>query len=236
MVGFIDADDWLPTDAMEKMLNIANSTKADVVSGVMVGLSINGEALSIFENKLPYGNTTDGVVKALVHGDLHHNLAGKLFKKELFNHDLKIYDNATFAEDALVFYQVAGYIKKMELLNDVVYFYSRGTSATPRGRKMSDKQICNMCLYWSYVLGDFVNAYPDLRQIVIDKTFFEIVAILKQGFSKHKIYSNITINYNLDKVYNITYIFKKSHGIMKIINLLLFNIHAFGLLCSRVLY
>lgn len=234
-VVFLDADDWLPVDAIEKLLSIAQNTQADIVCGVMEGRSSIGEVCSRFENTLPFGDSSDGIIKALVHGYLHHNLAGKLFKKSLFDHDIKIFDNNTNAEDALVFYQIVENVRIMALMSDVVYYYAQGTSATPRGQKMSEKQLYNICLFWTYLFGEFLRRHPEHEQIVFDKTFPVIAEKLKQGFAKKAIYSNIKVDIDLDNIFNNSYILNKSHGIMKVVNLLLFNFPPFGKVCSYLL-
>lgn len=231
---FVDADDWLPATAAEKLLLQALTQHAEIVSGTMQGMNEMGEVVFEIRSELPFGTDTDGIIKALFDNSLNHNLANKIFNKHLFEAPLLVYDYNTNAEDALIFYQLVDRIKTMATLNDVVYFYRQGTSVSARGASMTEKQIANIALFLTYLNTHFVSRHLDYRGDVEKRTFNQIIKYLKHGIEWDILNDNIHVTPDLKHTYTRKYIFEHSTICNKIVNLFLLKSQAYRRLYFRL--
>lgn len=131
-ITYIDSDDWLPKDALEKLYNNAIETNSDIVCGTIERTDGKGKFYGKMACSLPYGNDKIGVYKAIFDRKITQNLCSKLFRRELIqNYSYIIVEHCVQAEDAAVLFQLAEHINKISVIDDVVYNYydNAGSSA-----------------------------------------------------------------------------------------------------------
>ena len=123
-VLFMDSDDYIVPDAIEKMVDASNKYDADIIDSYhLIIYNKNNKNYYFTENKVPK--------KDLVMGSLKDNIdiltkstyvTGKLIKKELI--DGLLFDEKLLRYEDLVFeHQLKKRIKNMVFLKDVIYYY-----------------------------------------------------------------------------------------------------------------
>lgn len=160
-ITYCDGDDMLPDNALELLYNTALETGADIVSGNMTYISINGSK-KVFKSTLKYGNDRISAFKSLLRGELRHNLCSKLFKASLLKeYEYKSYEHFTNGEDGYVFYLVVSHITKIIQIEAPVYYYMQNmqSSSQVRLRENAIKSICVL----NKTKNDIVSLYPELK-------------------------------------------------------------------------
>lgn len=160
-ITYCDGDDMLPDNALELLYNTALETGADIVSGNMTYISINGSK-KVFKSTLKYGNDRISAFKSLLRGELRQNLCSKLFKASLLKeYECKSYEHFTNGEDGYVFYLVVSHITKIIQIEAPVYYYMQNmqSSSQVRLRENAIKSICVL----NKTKNDIVSLYPELK-------------------------------------------------------------------------
>ncbi len=127
-VVFVDADDYLPERAIEKLAG-AMTDEVDIVMGSQCTVTSKGEIpMPLVAREL------DGVdfVEDILH---HHRLSwapwGKLYRTELFSSES--FPRFRNCEDLLMCVDIAQRVRKVRIISDVVYYYlQRECSASHR--------------------------------------------------------------------------------------------------------
>ena len=129
-VLFVDSDDWIDLDTIEVLMQEQQADDYDIV---MYRITANSEedrsltqeqAISLF----------------LEHKSFRGSLCDKLIRSSLFE-GLKIDENVSYGEDALMVWQVLQRINKMRMLGRVFYHYRVNPASLSRqpfnGKKLS---------------------------------------------------------------------------------------------------
>lgn len=136
-ITFCDSDDSLPADALELLYNETIATGADIVSGTIEYVYIDGSRRR-WINQLSYGTNQIAVYKSLLTGEFKHNLCSRLFRRELLqNHPYITYENTTNGEDGMLFYQVIQNAEKIVKIESVVYNYYQNLQSSSHTRLSS---------------------------------------------------------------------------------------------------
>ncbi|WP_306317426.1 MULTISPECIES: glycosyltransferase family 2 protein [unclassified Streptomyces] len=92
---FLDADDWLGEEALERMLTLAERGGADIVLGKIVGVGGRRPATSMFRETVTLGNIFD------THA-YRNQVVFKLFRRALIDRlDLRFDEEAGYGEDII---------------------------------------------------------------------------------------------------------------------------------------
>jgi glycosyltransferase involved in cell wall biosynthesis len=120
-IAFVDSDDWVAPDYLERMLEAMRKTDADICECDI--LRTNGE-----ENIPPIADMTPVVFSAekamaeLIHDDaFRQHVWNKLYCREVVANIL--FPKGKTNEDEFWTYQVFGNAKKVAKISDVLYFY-----------------------------------------------------------------------------------------------------------------
>lgn len=128
---FVDADDWIPDNAINIMVQHAEETNADVVEGGMTRVLGRHKFAKHFHAKTYKEITTpelfdDYFISFFGVNILSVTLWGKLFKKELFqNPELKP-SGFKMGEDLILSMRIFPSISKYLVIEENVYFYRYG--------------------------------------------------------------------------------------------------------------
>ncbi|WP_145541581.1 glycosyltransferase family 2 protein [Staphylococcus warneri] len=120
---FVDGDDWLPEDAVEKLYNMLKLNKTDYSTGLTKYMHSNkisraGVALSkIEQNKLDINNVRKSFY--------HLAPAGKMIKAEIIKNNNIRFPAMIFGEDLQFFAEVLFHVDKISTTQDVVYVANR---------------------------------------------------------------------------------------------------------------
>ena len=117
---FVDSDDDMPRDAVEKLVKKQLLTGADIVTGQVVRRY--DDKVSIIER--PHFYNQDDFVEDMIRPSLNHTLWGRLIRKSLFiEHNIQAKEGVNIGEDMQIMVQLAFYANRCESLWEVVYYY-----------------------------------------------------------------------------------------------------------------
>lgn len=129
-VTFCDGDDALPPNALETLYHNAVEQSADIVSGNMSFIHLDGTS-SVLLSVLKYGSKPIAVYQSLLRFEFRHNLCSKLFKTALLQD--YVYDTRdyfTHGEDGFLFYQIVQNASKTIQIDDIVYHYHQNLQSS----------------------------------------------------------------------------------------------------------
>lgn len=119
-ITFLDVDDTLPADALEKMINVFDKNVDIVVSGfniVKQDRVVKRKTLQCDElDNLTY-------LKKVLTGKYGWELWAKMYRRELFLQPIKTPEGIRIGEDASVFIQLVIYAKRIKILSEQLYNY-----------------------------------------------------------------------------------------------------------------
>ena len=119
-VSYVDSDDYLTNNAIEKLVTKQVETGADIVTGQVLRITKN---FSVLMDR-PHFQSKDDFVSDMANISFHHTLWGRLIRKSLYidNH-IRAEEGVNVGEDMYVMVQLAYYAQNIESLWDVVYYY-----------------------------------------------------------------------------------------------------------------
>ena len=113
-ITFIDADDWIENDGIEKMMLCAETTDSDIVMADLTIEQSNGSC-SVRKEGFCNPDATE-LMKAMMTGKLHGSNCNKIYRRSLIvANDIHFIDGADYTED------LAFNIKLLTLTNKIVY-------------------------------------------------------------------------------------------------------------------
>lgn len=181
-ITYCDGDDMLPDNALELLYNTALETGADIVSGNMTYISINGSK-KVFKSTLKYGNDRISAFKSLLRGELRHNLCSKLFKASLLkDYEYKSYEHFTNGEDGYVFYLVVSHITKIVQIDEPVYYYMQNMQSSTNVR-LNENAIKSICIL-NKTRHDIISVYSDLKSDLQKHTTNVLCKLYTQGYDR----------------------------------------------------
>lgn len=118
-IAFVDSDDWVAKDYLERLLAALLETGADICECDVFRTS--GEEPSA-EHGNPAVYETSEALKQLIHdGSFHQHVWNKLYRRDVIADIL--FPKGKTNEDEFWTYQVFGNAKKVVKIQDVLYFY-----------------------------------------------------------------------------------------------------------------
>lgn len=148
---FVDSDDWLHANALEKMLNSSVENKADiVVSNFCFVKQRSNEYINAFKikkDKLVY-NEKEALIDLFYQRNMETGAWGKLYKKELWK-DIRFPIGKLF-EDIPTIYKTFFLSKRIVVIPTVLYFYLlRETSimGTAFSHRKMDAIYCSKMMF-----------------------------------------------------------------------------------------
>lgn len=128
---FLDSDDYLPENSLFVLYDKAIKCNSDIVVGSINRVDENGNQIRVLSSRLQYGNDMKGAYKSLLQEGLTHNLAGKLFKRDLFtSYTYDTFSGMVNGEDGYLFYLIVKNIKRIDTVDEIVYIYESNSNST----------------------------------------------------------------------------------------------------------
>ncbi|MDH6305586.1 glycosyltransferase involved in cell wall biosynthesis [Parabacteroides sp. PH5-13] len=231
---FCDSDDFLPSNALEILYKEIIFSKAEIVIGNIQYVLNEENKRNILKNKLSFGADSEAVYKSLLVGELSHSLCAKIYDRVLFDkYEYETFKNQTHGEDGMLFYQLISNLKRVTLINDVVYYYYINEESATRS-KITDEKLQKISFSSDYIFNYVSNIQPKLNHFLIHRKIITLTTLLNAGVSKQKIqyYSKtLDVNYllkfdTLSRFYNgidfvLIYLFLNSRMLRKIKRLVL---------------
>lgn len=205
-VFFVDSDDTIPDDALEKLVKEANISDADLIAGNGKYFMADGTMKEIHLS-LPYGNDSLALYKALIHYFYPHYIWGKLIRKELLhNFEYKYFDRLTNAEDYCLIYQLAENIKKTTCIHDVVYYYYQNKESSSQVKLSYWQLECNVMVY-SYIFKK-ISKNPLLCKDIYASTQRTMARFYAKGYNQEGYFDSLMEKYSIKGLLSISAIMR----------------------------
>lgn len=197
-ITFCDSDDALVNDAVEMLYKKAVETGADIVSGDIKYIEVNGRE-TICKNRLRFGGYKEAVYKALLLHEFGHNLCSKLFKRELLQeYSYQTFEHFINGEDGCLFYQVVENTNSIVTIERVVYNYYQNLSSSTQAR-LSEKGVKSIVLV-NKVRVEKCSVYPQIHRDLYRFVFNVFNGLLINGYGL--LLKRYAIEYGLERFLN----------------------------------
>lgn len=201
---FVDADDWVTPEYLEKLIAPMLETETDLICGGYYevnpkfpkGLRLHDFTETHFNQNINKTNYQTNIFNGA-----SGVLWAKLFKREIFiNNNIHLHPELSLSEDLIAVLEYSRYIKNVYILKDSIYFYNRLTDAGLSG-SVNIEKYKNLKIYFEELdkfkaelhfvdLKDIKNKrkYSFMGQILQDhaaskKQFYEIADFLVENES-----------------------------------------------------
>lgn len=179
-ITFLDSDDSLAKDALENLYSAAIRENADIVSGVIQYVTIHGESY-LWPNILQYGTDKISVYKSLLKDECGHNLASRLFRRELLqSYNYHTLEMATNGEDCMLFYQVVNNTEKIIAIPNIVYIYYQHMASSSNSR-LKDNALKSI-VRANRIRLETAGQYPVLKKLTFNKVSAIFWRLKNQGY------------------------------------------------------
>lgn len=204
-ISFVDADDVLAKDAIERLITVAEGDKYDIVSG---NYFIVDEAVKIHSNSFSSGQISKyGCQDEIKRYNLYKTSSsfgyvwGKLYRREFISEYKIRFDSAkkVFMEDSLFNLKAFSYNPKYYVLNEPIYYYYIYESSTSNKKGDVTESALNMIENYHYFLKS-IDKYEENVDLFIPLAarvfcWSVIRKIQSEGLSLNNIYNTI-INFS----------------------------------------
>lgn len=193
---FLDADDYLPNNALELLVVKACQCGADVVLGSYSLVSL----LPVFrqkdiKNKKEIDTPISMLKYCLKYGECF--LPVKLYKSTWFKQNFFVITGITYQEDLVALTKMLPLARSVSYVDDIVYYYVRhGSNSTCGSYKKHFSSIINVTdfLYTCY----HVDAYRDIRFYLLNQIFKNLL-LLSRECSDRSVFVSL-FSWSLDDV------------------------------------
>ena len=127
-VCFVDSDDFLPEDSIEKLHNAITESESQYASGICG--SVNAQSRETNKEIIEFSKNPSGLLNVLS-GNNAYSPYAKIYRLDIFNKNNIRYDEELkCSEDALMIRQYLKYCTRICLISDVVYHYNYDNDAS----------------------------------------------------------------------------------------------------------
>lgn len=121
---FVDPDDYIKNDMVEKMYQTANKNNCDVVICNFVTNTKNRNEIKCIENKILYGETLKKyLIEYMISGECETYCWNKMYKRNIIvDNNIKFY-NYNIWEDAIFNYEIMLRKPRVYYLTENLYYY-----------------------------------------------------------------------------------------------------------------
>lgn len=161
-IGFVDSDDYISRDAIARVLEVFNSTNADIVQFGFTKVDDNGEVLSNNPMKADHFDNSDASFGYFItQKNCTSFLWNKVYKKSLFQE--VNWPGIYYSEDYAVLAQLYGNSESVITIKDELYYYVQHPESAvnkPFSRRKLD-QIEAAKYVISYTKKNFPDYLPE---------------------------------------------------------------------------
>ena len=170
----IDGDDWISEDFIEKLVDNAKETNADIVSG---GITIvHNEGYQEIKRFLP--KISEGFQKFMDYGNKKIIfLNNKLVRRTMY--DTVPYSTRRYCEDTPVILPLLYYANKVSYVDTQGYFYlQHNTSLCHRVNHFEDSLFKALCS--KDCMAFFADKGDEYKSLISQKEFIQYLAVIKK--------------------------------------------------------
>ena len=195
-VAFVDADDWIDNCMYERLMQIINNEKVDIVTS---GFRYEGKVSDVIYDGLVEGKYDPGdmdVLEAIIWNyrsgscGIMPSLATKVVKTELMKRIIYDVDTEiTLGEDRAIFYPMVYMASNIYVLHESFYHYYVNEESMCYDNALSNYDKAKKYYDFMERIFNKNNMYCKLKH-VIDRNFREILDIVERA-----LFGNVECNY-----------------------------------------
>ncbi|SCJ97883.1 Hyaluronan synthase [uncultured Blautia sp.] len=198
-ITFIDSDDWVEVNFVERMVEAISKSKVDVVQcGYCKKNDDNVVYVSTLTNEIVYGK--DKILKSFFVTQNYQTMACmKLYKSEIFR-KIKFHEGKN-NEDTIYFADYIDKVNSIQVINDVLYNYYVNTNSIMHS-ELTKRKVEDAYFSGEYMLKKCEEKYPEftlyMRRNICDFSIgLYMQADNSQKQLKKEIYKKFKNNYIL---------------------------------------
>lgn len=209
---FLDADDTIEVDAVEKLVKEQRKANCDIVFANFITEFPNGKIISYSNNKYDVNMHSDNVLRNILDKKIAPTIWGKLIRKSIFQ-QIDVPNDITIGEDAVAIAQILSKEPKVSFIDDNIYHYIQRENSMVNGKNLTKNK--KRLLFIKYFINlnldskDFDSIEMNLKKFIL----CEIFDILRDGGN----FDDVKIYYNWIKEKTSVYKFKGTLGISRIL-------------------
>lgn len=177
---FVDSDDYLPLDALEKLAAVINNSNYSMIVGRFNHIYDTYEKESEpFGKSFEISNSTC-IKEMLIGNKINHSASGKLYKADLFKNIRFPYGK--LFEDMFTIYDVTLQCKRIEILDEAIYCYRHRENSILTSSKNLEKKCNDLFSACQHIKSLFLND-KQLYSYASRKTVYQNILIIQ--FAKY---------------------------------------------------
>ena len=187
-ISFIDCDDYVDEDYFEKLINLADSSGADIVCSSFYITSNANEKKHTNIEKESLFSSFEATSILIEDKSLQSHAWSKLYKLNLFE-SIRYPENVKFMEDQCTTYKVFCLAKTIYVSNYCGYHYWISDTSLIRSNPSSQKMLSALNSYYSVCIYDF-NFEEAENKILVSKAndaLADCYLMIKSKISKKKL-------------------------------------------------
>lgn len=178
-IVFIDSDDWIENDALEKMFQRSQTDQSDVVSCGVKWVKEDDTLINeVTVSQEEVLDTKSAMREIIVDGKLKQHVWNKLYMRSLVA-DIP-FEKGKYHEDVFWSYQVFGRAKKVSLMMESFYHYIQRSNSI-MGESYSPKRLDAldaMCRRCEYVKEYYPDLYGEALLAYINSCMYHLQCAL----------------------------------------------------------
>lgn len=159
-IQFVDSDDWIAPEMVEKLMKIATETDSDIVtSGAILAA---GESVVLKFDATKAGRYEGASLEKIKHkllGQLGNTLFAilpylwnKLWRREVLEESLfAVNPEITIGEDVAIGFPALLRAKRITVLNEAFYYYRQDNNSMIRGSKSAERELENAKILYHHL-------------------------------------------------------------------------------------
>lgn len=186
-VYWVDADDWIVPDAIEKMVAQSEQGKLDVVvCGWYLGFSKNER-----EMPMPCYDDAETALRGMLSGQMRWNLWLYMIKRDLYiHHEVHFIEGENVGEDMLALIKLFSYAHSIGFVNEPLYHYVKQnknsiTMLTPE--QLMKRQMHNLQAAINHLTKHFSGKYE--REINFFKLNAKMPLLISDNEESYRVWS-----------------------------------------------
>ena len=189
-IMFVDSDDYLPNDAIEKMIEGIKDNSFDIVCGNYSVVDINGKEISRTRNNCEEIDDDGLLIKCLEDEEVCFSSCAKIYRREFIG-QLRFEEGKKCNEDSFFVFQCATKKPKVKIIEDVIYKYVKNMESSSNSY-FSEKYLD--ILYFAKKKTEIISAlfseYVQYNNDILLRAYINLLINLSK--TKDKKYREIT--------------------------------------------
>ncbi len=174
---FVDSDDYIEKDAVEKLINKQKEGDFDIVTGE--ALIHRKNSTKILHKKEP--DDKEELIKYYIRPVLNHTIWGRLIRKSLFkDNNIHASEGYNIGEDHLLITKLFYYAKAFASIDDIIYHYDCTNENSYMNQKKDNKKLLLKQYQNTFSFNELRKFFEDKSPIYLKEVYTYLPIYLKR--------------------------------------------------------